>query len=73
MVSINTLANMVMRIAGKRLKLRHIAGPLGVRGRNSDNALIARVLGWQPSFGLYEGLQRTYAWIHQQVRPLDIA
>jgi len=67
MVSINVLAKMVIEIAGKHLKLRHIAGPLGVRGRNSDNKLIAKELGWQPSYGLYEGLQRTYAWIEQQI------
>ncbi len=68
MVSINALAEMVMEIAGKPLRLRHVDGPLGVRGRNSDNAFIARELGWQPSFGLHEGLQRTYAWIEGQLR-----
>ncbi len=68
MVSINALAEMVIEIAGKHLKLRHIAGPLGVRGRNSNNALIAKELGWQPSYSLYEGLQRTYAWIEKQIK-----
>jgi nucleoside-diphosphate-sugar epimerase len=66
MVSINQLADMVMDIAGKRLTKRHIPGPLGVRGRNSDNRLIAERLGWAPSQPLRAGLERTYAWIAQQ-------
>jgi GDP-D-mannose 3',5'-epimerase len=68
MVSINALVEMVMQIAGKRLRVRHVGGPMGVRGRNSNNALIAEKLGWQPSYGLREGMQRTYAWIESQVR-----
>jgi nucleoside-diphosphate-sugar epimerase len=67
MVTINELAEMVMSIAGKRLAIRHIPGPLGVRGRNSDNRLIAQRLGWAPSRPLREGLTATYAWIGQQV------
>ncbi len=67
MVTINGLAEMVMEIAGKQLQLRHVEGPLGVRGRNSDNALIAQQLGWQPRYSLREGLQHTYAWIEQQI------
>ena len=67
MVSIDQLAHMVMEIAGKRLRLKHIPGPLGVRGRNSDNRLIGEKLGWAPSRPLREGLEKTYGWIELQV------
>ncbi len=67
MVTINQLAQMVMQIAGKKLAIRHIAGPLGVRGRNSDNHMIQEKLGWKPTRPLYEGMEKTYNWIHQQV------
>jgi nucleoside-diphosphate-sugar epimerase len=67
MVTINRLAEMAMDIAGKRLHIRHIPGPLGVRGRRSDNRLIAARLGWAPSRPLREGLETTYRWIEQQV------
>ena len=68
MVTINQLAAMIMAIAGKRLKTNHIHGPLGVRGRNSDNRLIAERLRWKPSRPLREGLAKTYAWIFEQVK-----
>ena len=67
MVTINQLAEMAMAIAGKKLSIRHIAGPLGVRGRNSDNRLIRERLGWEPSRPLREGMEKTYAWISEQV------
>ncbi len=67
MVTINQLAKMAMTIAGKTLSLKHIPGPLGVRGRNSDNRLIRQKLNWAPSQPLEEGLARTYAWIAGQV------
>jgi nucleoside-diphosphate-sugar epimerase len=67
MVSINQLAEMVMQIAGKKLSIKHITGPLGVRGRNSDNRLIAEKLGWKPSRSLRDGLEETYRWIQEQV------
>jgi GDP-D-mannose 3',5'-epimerase len=67
MVSINQLARMVMGIAGKRLTIKHIPGPLGVRGRNSHNELIARTIGWKPAEPLVEGLRATYSWINAQV------
>ena len=67
MVTINHLAEMVMEIAGKKLSIKHIKGPLGVRGRNSDNALIKQKLGWAPSRPLKEGLTKTFQWINQQV------
>jgi GDP-D-mannose 3',5'-epimerase len=68
MVSINQLADMAMKIAGKKLTKRHIEGPLGVRGRNSDNKLIYKSLQWQPSQPLEVGLQQTYQWIETQLR-----
>ncbi len=67
MVTINQLAEMAMEIGGKKLTIKHIKGPLGVRGRNSDNRLIAEKLGWRPSQPLREGLQKTYAWVSEQV------
>ena len=67
MVTINELAEMAMEIAGKKLTLKHIYGPLGVRGRNSDNKLIEAKLGWKPHFALKDGLAITYTWINQQI------
>jgi GDP-D-mannose 3',5'-epimerase len=67
MVSIDALARTIMRIAGKSLDIRHIPGPLGVRGRTSHNGLIRETLGWAPSASLEAGLRPTYAWITQQV------
>ena len=63
MVTINQLAGMVMDVAGKRLTIKHIAGPTGVRGRNSDTRLIAARLGWRPAMKLIAGLRPTYGWI----------
>lgn len=68
MVTINQLVHMVADIAGKSIEINHIPGPLGVRGRNSDNNLIKERLDWAPSQPLRAGLERTYAWIEQQVR-----
>ena len=68
MVTINQLADMAMEIAGKKLSMNHIPGPLGVRGRNSDNRLISEKLGWRPSKSLRDGLEKTYAWIDGQVK-----
>jgi GDP-D-mannose 3', 5'-epimerase len=56
-----------MEIAGKKLAIRHIPGPLGVRGRNSDNRLIREKLGWSPTQSLRDGMATTYAWISKQV------
>jgi GDP-D-mannose 3', 5'-epimerase len=67
MVTINGLAEVIMSIAGKNLAIRHVPGPLGVRGRNSDNAFIHEKLGWAPSRPLREGLEKTYAWIGKEV------
>jgi len=68
MVTIDELSELIMRIAGKRLHKRHIPGPLGVRGRNSDNRLIREKLGWAPSQPLSQGLEVTFAWIERQIR-----
>lgn len=67
MVSINELAEMIISLAGKRLSIRHIPGPLGVRGRTSDNRLILEKLGWEPRRPLNEGLRKTFDWISEQV------
>ncbi|MEP7362293.1 MAG: NAD-dependent epimerase/dehydratase family protein [Acidobacteriota bacterium] len=68
LISINDLAYLVARIAGIEVRLRHIEGPMGVRGRNSDNTLLRKTLGWEPAVSLEEGLSTTYAWIEEQVR-----
>jgi GDP-D-mannose 3', 5'-epimerase len=67
MVTINQLAQMIIDISGKNLSIEHIPGPTGVRGRNSDNKLIAERLGWAPSTSLQKSLEVTYAWIESQV------
>lgn len=68
LISINDLAEIIIRIAGKRLDVVHVEGPQGVRGRNSDNTRLREVLGWEPSISLEDGLENTYAWIAEQVR-----
>ncbi|MEW6675509.1 MAG: NAD-dependent epimerase/dehydratase family protein [Nitrospirota bacterium] len=67
MVTINQLAETIMEIAGKKISIKHVPGPLGVRGRNSDNRLIKEKLGWVPLMPLRKGLEITYAWIEEQV------
>ncbi len=67
MVTINSLAEMAMQIGGKNLNIKHIEGPLGVRGRNSDNRLLREKLGWEPTGKLFAGMEVTYAWIKKQV------
>lgn len=68
MVTINELAYMIMKIAGKDLSIKHIEGALGVRGRCSQNNLIKKVLGWCPSIPLSDGLEKTYSWVKRQVQ-----
>jgi GDP-D-mannose 3', 5'-epimerase len=68
MVSINQLADMIAEIAGVRIVKKHVPGPQGVRGRNSDNTRLRKVLGWEPEVSLEEGLSTTYEWIEAQVR-----
>ena len=67
MISINNLALMAAEIAGYPIKLNHIPGPLGVRGRNSENTLIQEKLGWAPGQTLRAGMEKTYSWIANQV------
>jgi nucleoside-diphosphate-sugar epimerase len=68
LVTINELAEIIIGISGKTdIALRHIDGPQGVRGRNSDNSRIRNVLGWEPEISLEEGLAPTYRWIEKQV------
>jgi len=66
MVTINQLVRYVTDISGKEVYVKHIDGPTGVRGRNSDNKLIQEKLGWQPTQPLYDGLIKTYEWINKQ-------
>lgn len=73
MVSIDTLVDMITRIAGKTVRKRHIPGPTGVRGRNSDNHLVLAKLGWQPSMPLSKGLELTYRWIHARAHGKESA
>ena len=68
MVTINELADIISKIAGVSLSKKHVPGPQGVRGRNSDNNRLREVLGWEPAISLEEGLSYTYAWIEEQVK-----
>ena len=67
MVTINQLADYTIEISGKQLTVKNIPGPMGVRGRNSDNQLIQKKLGWSPNLTLCQGLEKTYVWINNQV------
>ena len=67
MVTINELVDITARVAGKQISKKHIAGPLGVRGRNSDNTLIREILGWDYKQTLEEGITKTYSWISEQI------
>ncbi len=78
MVTINELARMAINISGKNIKIRNIQGqefidkygfkcPLGVRGRNSDNRLYRKMMGWEVSQPLFEGMKITYDWIEKQI------
>lgn len=67
MISINDLADMVADAAGISISKKHIDGPQGVRGRNSENSLLRNVLKWEPAISLEEGISRTYKWIEEQV------
>ncbi len=68
MVTIDELADIIAGIAGVEISKKHIPGPQGVRGRNSDNTRLQQVLRWEPQISLEEGLTRTYVWIEQQVK-----
>lgn len=71
MVTINQLANLVIELSGKTVSINHIEGPLGVRGRKSDNKLIFEKLKWQPKYSLKKGIQKTFSWINTQVTNLQ--
>jgi nucleoside-diphosphate-sugar epimerase len=66
MVTINQLVDLVADIAGKKIAKKHIAGPQGVRGRNSENSLIKEKLHWASAQSLRAGLERTYRWVEQR-------
>ncbi len=68
LVTINELADIVSKIANVKLSKRHVPGPQGVRGRNSDNTRVRQILGWEPRISLEEGLARTYAWIEAEIQ-----
>ncbi|MGI0052487.1 MAG: NAD-dependent epimerase/dehydratase family protein [Nitrososphaeraceae archaeon] len=68
LVSINEFADIIGKIAGIEIVKKHVPGPQGVRGRNSDNSRLRQVLKWEPEVSLEEGLARTYAWIESRVR-----
>ena len=71
MIKINDLARMIINISGKNLKINNISGPVGVRGRNSDNRLFNEKIGWSPSQRLKLGIEKTYFWINSQVKKLN--
>merc|ERR1711988_2037635 len=74
MVSMNKMAEYVLEIAGKpTMPIKHIPGPEGVRGRNSDNTLIKQVLGWAPSTTVRDGLALTHKWINSKVEEMTAA
>lgn len=68
MVSINELADIIAKIAGLEVRKKHVDGPQGVRGRNSDNSRLREVLGWEPQISLEDGLAKTYRWIEDQIK-----
>jgi len=67
MITINQLVDVACSIENKQLKKNHINGPLGVRGRNSDNRLIKEKVGWEPNYPLAKGIEQTYLWIKGQL------
>jgi nucleoside-diphosphate-sugar epimerase len=73
MVTINELVSIVAKLAGKQILIEHIDGPLGVRGRNSQNDLVRRELKWDFQMSLSEGLEHTYNWISQQAKLIGLS
>ncbi len=73
MVTINQLAEMIAEIAGVKISRKHIDGPMGVRGRNSDNTLLRESLQWEPAISLEQGLALTYPWIESQLKSRMLA
>jgi GDP-D-mannose 3', 5'-epimerase len=70
MVSINQLVEIAMKIAGKNLSIKHIPGPVGIRGRSCNNELIIKEFGWEPCIKLYDGMKPTYFWVEEQVKKI---
>jgi len=66
-ISINELAKIIIKIGGKKLKINHTTGPLGVRGRNSDNTKFKAKFGWVPEWDMLQGLTKTYKWIYDEI------
>jgi len=66
MVTINELAQMAIELSGKEIHIKNVSGPTGVMGRNSDNTLIRKELGWEPKYSLKEGMEKTFKWIKSQ-------
>ena len=67
MISINNLVKLVAKVSNQKIEIKNIKGPLGVRGRNSNNDLIKEVLDWDYQFTLEQGISRTYEWIYNQI------
>jgi nucleoside-diphosphate-sugar epimerase len=72
LVTVNELAEMIAAVAGIKITMKHVPGPQGVRGRNSDNTRLRKVLRWEPQISLEEGLKHTYLWIDRQVRAAEL-
>ena len=68
MVSINDLIHIIENVSGYSVEINHVPGPQGVRGRNSDNTLLKKVLQWEPKISLEEGIEKTYSWIDDQIQ-----
>ena len=73
MISIRDFTQMIIGISGKELDIHHVKGPQGVRGRNSDNDLIRKQLGWEPKYDLRAGITQLYKWIEEQIRVRSLA
>lgn len=68
MISINDFVKLIIKISGKKIILKNVPGTEGVRGRNSDNRLINKILHWEPSIKVEEGLPKLYKWICEQIK-----
>ena len=71
MISINDFTKLIISISGKDIKIKNIDGPLGVRGRNSDNKLIKKLLGWEPTEKLETGIKKLYQWLENIYQHLE--
>jgi nucleoside-diphosphate-sugar epimerase len=71
MVTINQLVDITAKIAKKKITVKNIDGPIGVMGRNSDNTLIRKVLGWDYQISLASGIEETYKWILNEIKKIE--